>query len=58
MSEKQEKLQEIERRLVILLSELNALELTFSKLKNEAIELYMKVNNELDIKENPNGLRS
>lgn len=51
MSERQEQLQDIERRLVTFLGELNDLEKTFSVLKTDATDLYLKVDNELDKQE-------
>lgn len=54
MSERQEKLSELEKLLMIFLADINEAEKTLSRMRNEAKELYLEINGELDIKEKTN----
>lgn len=48
LREKREQIQKLVRELMVLRSDLNDLEKTFSRLRNESIGLYEKLNEMLD----------
>ena len=48
MSEKREQIEKLSRALVVLRADLHDLEATFSRLQNETVDLYEKLDGMLD----------